>query len=91
MKKLTKKHDFKRRVKYVPTTVEMYPCFSIPGEREKLCRVSLSHLTDGNWRVSIWGADDCGWEYDTLNRLSAEARWSYIERVDAIPSGFVRA
>lgn len=51
------------------TDDDWYPCFKIDGwyggvEGETFVEVSLLALRDGEYRVCVWGADDCGMELD---------------------------
>ena len=54
-----------------------YPSFRLEGFYEgkkniELVEVSFLRLHSGEWRVCVWGADDCGMELDfTKNERSA--------------------
>lgn len=67
-----------------------YPNY--PGD---MVKVRLSLLSDGNWRCSVWGADDTGMEFDSPDR--AECLWRYeaindgVTREALAAAGFVMA
>ena len=58
-------------------------------------RVSFMQLTDGNWRVCVWGNDDFGLEYDTPSGVKAriifESIGDYTTQYELHQLGFINA
>lgn len=65
-------------------TESWYPNY--PGD---MVKVRLSLLSDGNWRCSVWGADDTGMEYDSPDR--AECLWRYEAIGDGVTMDALKA
>jgi hypothetical protein len=75
-----------RKTKWIKTKEDWYPSYK-PGEwgnplQCEALRVSMSILTTGEWRVSVWGADDHGLEKDFQEDLETEAQMLYDEISD---------
>lgn len=72
------------------TDDDWYPCF--PGHQ---VRIKVTGLTNGTWRVCVWGADDCGMEIDVNTRMQAldifQALPTVITKKDLKKRGFVPA
>lgn len=74
--------------KWVQTPDDWYPSFSKPewtGPQDPAQRgkggfvlVRFSHLSDGLYRVSVWGADDTGMELDLKSRMEALALYKIL-------------
>jgi len=72
------------------TSDQWYPNY--PGDTVK---VRVTRLSDGKWRVSVWGADDDGMECDLRLQDEAlalfEALPKVITKADLTARGFIRA
>lgn len=72
------------------TPEDWYPNW--PGD---MVRVQLECLVDGRCRCSVWGADDTGMAFDSMDRY--DCLWRYeaigdgVTKAALIESGFVRA
>lgn len=58
------------------TTDQWYPSYQIERDGPMLVEVSFTQTgpyppTSGEWRVCVWGADDCGMERDFTDESSA--------------------
>jgi hypothetical protein len=77
--------------KFIPSDIDLYPCY--PG---KQARVAMMKLSNGQWRVCIWGADDCGFDYDVDTFQQAQDEYQRLDRLREDPvkakwPGWVRA
>jgi len=68
----------RRRIEFYKETNEnWYPSFE--GKYGiKLLRVSHMQLSDGLYRVCVWGADDFGMEIDLADQAEA---WGFVEKI----------
>lgn len=84
------------------TNDEWYPAYILCdtwNNNQKLVEVSFQQLDEGEWRVSVWGCDDCGMERDYSMHNEREAWGMFLqvigmEDVDRDPLiglGFVSA
>jgi len=71
--------------KFVPSEADFYPCFE-----GGYVRVSVSQLNtlQEDWRISIWGADDCGFELDVPTMDEALSIFNSITWVYGQPERF---
>jgi len=72
------KKDKERRDIFVPTSDDWSPNF--PNNQARLSYIG--RISDGKFRVCVWGADDFGMEYDATTE--GEARWlfNHLSRLD---------
>jgi len=79
-----KSQPLERLEKWIQTPDDWYPTFPhprVPKENERcgkmkprqlgFVRVFFSQLSDGQYRVSLWGGDDHGLELDQPSRMEA--------------------
>ena len=70
---------------FKPTSDEWYPSYDSMDQRYgKLVRVSLLKLSDGQWRVCAWGADDHGMERDYHTRREALSVFKKLTALDRV-------
>jgi hypothetical protein len=75
-----------RLQKYIPSEIDLYPCY--PGG---MARVAFMELSNGLWRVCIWGADDCGYEYDQPDYETGLKVYNDLTHLTGIPTEFHHA
>ncbi len=69
--------------KLVPCEIDLHPAFKTEWRHipDQWACVRLSQLWPTNqWRVSVWGADDTGWERD-FDPTQLEDAWSLFNRI----------
>ena len=92
-KKQRKQERNRKRIRisvFKPTNDDWYPSYQIEGywkgiPGQLLVEVSFLELLDGQWRVCIWGADDCGYEQDFTDQGAAYEMFEHVvfqEHVD---------
>lgn len=69
-------HDPQRVTKQIRTNENWYPT------KDGQVRVSFMALTDGKWRVAVWGDDDFGLERDFPHTERQEAQALFDLLVD---------
>lgn len=69
-------HDFQRVTKQIRTNESWYPT------KDGQVQVSFMALTDGQWRVAVWGGDDFGLEKDFPHAERHEAQALFDLLVD---------
>jgi hypothetical protein len=74
------------RAKFIKVTDDWYPCH--PGNTVE---VKFRQLTDRQWRVSAWGADDFGMERDFPHVERQEAKALFEKLVDGMSQADMRA
>jgi len=95
-------HPLPTATVFVETDDDWYPNYNAAGEGDKhgrLVRLRLTELIAGPWRVSVWGADDCGMYRDFAAEEKADARAVFellqgggpVSRLDLEKLGFVPA
>lgn len=85
------KKKFQREHKHIRTKEDWYPTlrpnqkspnprpqFNNPLDHPAVC-VSLLRLTDGKYRVCVWGGDDYGLEFDTPDLTEARKLYRSID------------
>ncbi len=60
--------------KMIKTREQWYPCYP-----RKRVRVLLAKMMAGDFRVSAWGADDFGYELESLTQEAAEEMFDRIQ------------
>ncbi len=78
--KMTRKYD---KEKMLYASDDWYPNY--PGD---MVRVRFLMLSDGNWRVCVWGADDDGMERDFADK--DEAYKVYFSLISPISHDFLK-
>lgn len=82
---------------YKLTKENWFPSYDAPDDQAYLLKVSLMALSDGLFRVCVWGADDYGMEKDQESLKKAIVLYinlmllPYIKRNDLVEMGFVTA
>jgi hypothetical protein len=80
---------------YKETSDSWYPSYEMSEEfgSQRLVRVSFGktgpspQLEAGEWRVSVWGADDCGMERDyPLNKQGRDEAWNMFVFIISLPN-----
>lgn len=83
------------------TTDDWFPSYKVYDR--KLVTVSLTqtgpdpNAGNGEWRVCVWGADDCGMERDYTDLSQAREmfyqviEWEYVNMSELTLNGFVSA
>ena len=68
----------------VPTTDDWYPNYE--GNKVQVSIMPLIPRTEDEklWRVCVWGADDCGMEYDTDDKHDAMVTFDMLKHRDFI-------
>lgn len=69
-----------RMEKFIPSDIDLYPCY--PGG---LAQVIFCGLSNGLYRVCIWGADDRGYDFDQPSRLIALETFKSLKRLKECP------
>lgn len=72
-----------RFTKLVPSEVDLYPCLA-----DGYARISVMPLTNGAWRVYVWGADDYGAEFDVATLEEALAVFNDTDWYYRLPNGW---
>jgi len=89
---------------YKPTHDDWYPSYQVEGW-DNLQLVCVSFIQtgpdpargNGQWRVCVWGADDCGMERDYDDRSEAMTMfyrvisWEFVDLTLLLELGFVSA
>lgn len=94
----------KRITVYKETHDDWHPSYTVHGWDDlKLVTVSFTQtgpnpdVGDGEWRVCVWGEDDCGMERDYSDKSLALAmfnkviQWEFVDMSDLKKHGFVSA
>ena len=71
--------------KFVPCEVDLYPCFDGGYARVSVCQLYTMYE---DWRISIWGADDCGFELDVPTMEEALEIYNSIVWIQGQPERF---
>jgi hypothetical protein len=95
---MTQVHPSYKRLRcFKLTEDDWYPSYQIKGYHKgvlepKLVEVSFMQLSNGQWRVCIWGQDDDGMERDYSSRQKkiAKAMYEQILERDYINKGWLR-
>lgn len=83
---------FKRKSIFIPTPDDWYPTFD-----DGTVRCSFVKLSDGNYRISVWGNDDFGLEKDSADLTTMRLLWRKISKMAIITQqqlydlGFINA
>lgn len=86
------RNKLERQEVQVPTNEDWYPTFP-----DNTVKVSFSGLTNGQWRVAVWGLDDHGLEHDYETRADAismfrrVSKMSHITHEQLFSWGFINA
>lgn len=84
------------------TSDDWYPSYQLKGYHKgtkdpKMVEVSHLKLTNGQYRVCVWGADDCGMDFDTNSGNKAFRvfmmilDWDVVTKAKLKEMGFVTA
>ncbi len=68
------------------TTDDWYPNY--PNDMVRL--VYVGRLNNGFFRISVWGADDCGYEFDTEDEEKAKKLFEFLKRTQVIRKSELR-
>lgn len=60
-------------------------------ENPKLVTVTFTWLTDGNWRVCVWGNDDFGLERDYANENEAWEMFQLLLEQEKVNTGWLKS
>lgn len=90
--------------KWIKTNEDWYPSFrplqkSDPWStfrwnnplNNKAVYVMMTLLTDGTWRVAVWGADDCGMEVDLPHEIKGTAQSTFDSIKDFSTKDFLKS
>jgi len=86
---------------YKPTHDDWYGNYKVQSQDLELVNVGFTQTgptgAKSDWRVAVWGTDDCGMEKDfadeaaALNMFYQIIGWDYVDRDHLLQNGFVSA